>query len=362
MRKERDSNFELLRIICIFLIVMSHCILHSCANSREILEPVQLNLNHFFSIMVGTWGRLAVEIFVILSSWFLVDGYGIHSKKIVKIVAQTWFWCIVLLCIGLVLNLDVISTKVIIKELLTPIYPQYWFVTNYVIFYMIVPFLQVFVKSIDKKRLGLLCCIFSILVVAYKLTEGVSNIIYFIYLFILTAWIKDNEGWFKKYSNLLSIFCYIVLVILKILAKDADLLFDISLGDKAILLINAVQMLLTTIFAFSLVNCFARIKIKYNRIINIIASTTLGVYVIHENIIMRGESNQVSMLWDSIFGVGNAYSESKGYIGITILSVVVTCVLCSIIELVRIKIMDSCVIDKMKWLDKICNKVDKLYL
>ena len=71
--------------------------------------------------------------------------------------------------------------------------------------------------------------------------------------------------------------------------------------------------------------------------INLIGSTMLGVYLIHENILLRGEANGASLLWNRLIPIGQWFSV-RGGVSFTvrfILSVLVVFVICILIKLLH---------------------------
>ena len=90
MKKQRSSNIELLRIICMFMIVIHHFMAHGhrpCAPT--IAEKQGRNGSHFMA-HGGLWmlptginkiivnffmpfGKMAFVVFVVISCWFLTN-------------------------------------------------------------------------------------------------------------------------------------------------------------------------------------------------------------------------------------------------------------------------------------------------
>ena len=66
-RVERSSNFELLRIICMVLIVAHHFACHSDFSSTI----SSLNNAVIKTLIIG--GRLGVNVYVLISGYFLIN-------------------------------------------------------------------------------------------------------------------------------------------------------------------------------------------------------------------------------------------------------------------------------------------------
>ena len=105
--KERSSNFELLRIIAMIMIVVYHIALHciSVQLERPDLGSVYQNpifFRRLFLIQgVMPFGKIGVALFVLISGYFLVEkGNQINLQNVfVKILLQA-VYSVVLLLVG----------------------------------------------------------------------------------------------------------------------------------------------------------------------------------------------------------------------------------------------------------------------
>lgn len=70
-KRHRESNFELLRIIAMFLIVLHHAIYHGVLAVNNTKYP----LNSSISFILGMGGRIGVFLFVLISGYFLMLDY-----------------------------------------------------------------------------------------------------------------------------------------------------------------------------------------------------------------------------------------------------------------------------------------------
>lgn len=73
---------------------------------------------------------------------------------------------------------------------------------------------------------------------------------------------------------------------------------------------------------------FVTIKIQYHKLINVIASATFGVYLLHENGIIR------PLLWKTVL-VSTQYQNSLLLIPYSIVSVTLIYILFTVIDLLR---------------------------
>lgn len=141
MKRGRNSSFELLRIICILMIVALHIVMiHQNDNQ---FETNVSRLVHSFCIC-------AVNVFVLISGYF-----GIHFKieRVFKLDAQTWFYAV-----GSLLFLTFIGAHSFTAKDLRIFFPvltkQYWFITVYVVLYFLSPWLNLFFERLSKQEMG----------------------------------------------------------------------------------------------------------------------------------------------------------------------------------------------------------------
>ena len=80
MKKERESNLELLRVLCIICIISMHFVYQSgIAEYSTLFES-------FFYTSLTSLARVACSIFIIISAWF-----SIEQKFNVRRILTVWF-------------------------------------------------------------------------------------------------------------------------------------------------------------------------------------------------------------------------------------------------------------------------------
>lgn len=75
IKKERNSSLELLRIICIILIIAHH---YSYHGGYDGVTYENLSAGVIFIQIIGMFGRMACSIFALISGYFLINA----NKKI----------------------------------------------------------------------------------------------------------------------------------------------------------------------------------------------------------------------------------------------------------------------------------------
>jgi len=176
---------------------------------------------------------------------------------------------------------------------------QYWFARVYFGLYLIMPFLNLLIDKMDKKKheLCLVICVIlfslwrSCIPFATTLnSEGGNSIIWFIVLYLFGAYIKryGNE-YHKVYSHPLLFalvfitFAYVTKIVIGMLSQR------IGIGEKGTSLFTeftAFPMLFSAIFVLIWADKKKYIGIA-DTIISWFSSSAFSVYLIHENIYVK---------------------------------------------------------------------------
>ena len=88
----RKSNFELLRIIAMILIIAHHFSLHG---GFRVVQSKPL-INRIWILWLQLGGKIGVNIFVLISGYFLVSSPAFKLKKVLKLWLQLFFYSIVI--------------------------------------------------------------------------------------------------------------------------------------------------------------------------------------------------------------------------------------------------------------------------
>lgn len=323
----RQSNIELLRVISMFMVLLGHYYVLSYFDN---VDTISFNLVGMQ--FLGAWSKVAVDIFVIITGYFLVN-QTFRWKKVLKLLSCTYFWGIIVLLLGFALGLS-IKTDYIYKSLF-PLTPLNWFARSYLLLYISIPLFNKIINSVSKARLGQI--IIALTTIFYTVPTLISTFIsgggyltsYFTFgiMYMIGAYIrKYGDAKLDKisiYAGIVSI----ILILASILWNDIHMhegLYIMYLAHKG----NSVVGLLAAIGIFTI---FKNIKISYNPFINTVASTTFAVYLIHNNPIIS------DWLWNSVVQA-NVYFKTSYFIIHMIGIAGMIFLICSILEFLRLNI------------------------
>lgn len=109
------------------------------------------------------------------------------------------------------------------------------------------------------------------------------------------------------------------------------------------------------LISLTLFLAFTNLQMNYTNSINTLATATFGVYLIHENIILR------PILWINIFQ-NYQYQNSLLLIPYSIIVVLLVYAICTVIDLIRQKFFEKpfmVIVDK--YADNLINALAKIY-
>lgn len=321
--KKRQSNFELLRIICMILIVAHHLSVHS-----KLPENVT-KLNLYIHQSLEAFGKIAVNIFVLISGYFMINS-KFTFKKVFKLIFQIIFYDLMIYFGFCVFGLETFNLGVFIHQIFPTYFNQYWFMSYYIILYMISPFLNKALKQCSVEEFIILLSIllvFQLNIFETSSLVNFSNFAWFITLYTTAAFIRlhfDNNGHVA--------YAYMTFVISLAIIFIFAFCFKIKCWD--------ISNILSYLLSVSTFYIFKHINIKHSKFINLIASTTLGVYLIHDNRFIR------PYIWNIWLNIPYHATINNFWL-FCICAIMLVFITCSIFDLIRLLI------------DKICTKLIK---
>ena len=104
----RESGIELLKIIAIFAIVISHTVQTLTSKNKYVgFSDYVFDISHsttdplsFVFMLLRYLGQFGNIVFVICSAWFLVDSSKSSGKKVVNLIFEIWSVSIIILVIA----------------------------------------------------------------------------------------------------------------------------------------------------------------------------------------------------------------------------------------------------------------------
>ena len=333
----RNTSIELLRIISMIMIMFHHFAYHGNFewNFNEVTLP------HLWYDFILMGGKVGVDIFVLISGYFLIENTEklFQPKKLLKFWGQVVFYSIMTYLLSVMLRLNAFEIKQLIKVCLPITYPGWWFASTYFMLYLIHPFLNKLLHGLSKTEyqyliLMMVLCWSIIPTATTQLFES-NSLLWFVTLYGIAGYVNLYGGnqklQSKHYFSL-----YFMVLIITYTVSTTFLFLGTKKEEWSTHAIDffEIERLPILLMAITLVMGFVTLKMNYHKWINMIASATFGVYLIHDSSYIR------YYLWTNIFKI-NQYQDSTFLILYSILVVFILYVSCTMIDLIRKKLVEK---------------------
>ena len=340
IKNSRQSNFELLRIISMLMILFAHCMYYSFYFYPNIGNSINelTGFNYYAFHFLKSFGQVGVTLFVMISAYFLCTK-KFNIKSFLKLLVENILYIITFHFFSLLIQVFYLETNTFTLKNVLNFIPtvasifcvNYWFIALYLTTYLVFPFFNIIVNRLNKKQhLYLLAVLVTLLIVFSSLCEVlipnnfvVNNFSWWIVIYLTASYIKLYPEQFN--SILLSLLGIVVCIIVKFK----------FIGDTFYEARNGYYVYFLSLFIFIL---FKNLNINNNKFINKVASTTLGVYILHDNF----------LIWQDLLKLYK-YINSKFLIFICLGVVIGIFVLFAVIDIIRQLIIEK---PLFIWLDK----------
>lgn len=186
IEKLRDSNFELLRLICMFYIILHHFIVHGLKTAGYFGDDIDVS-----SLFFNSFFLIAVNCFVLISGYF---GIKFSWKSFVHLYITCVFYIL-----GFTILTFIYKDSFSIKELLISFLPfshsPYWFINSYIYLFLLSPILNKAINNFTKREFILALFILALLSFYFgffwqgSINSNGCNFMNFIFLYFIARFI-----------------------------------------------------------------------------------------------------------------------------------------------------------------------------
>ena len=270
---QRQSNIELLRILCMFFVVMFHFNLNVVLRNGETSQCM-----NYTALLVNSLVVVAVNTFVLISGYFSIK---VKMKSILSFLVQTEFYAVLAIVIYVIYSF-VCSTSIskgVIMNLI-PFHPNgLWFVPCYALLLFISPLLNWICKD-KKAHVVTLATIFWGGVILY-ISIGYQgyDIANFIMMYLIGRWIALYPNKMTKMRSIKTMGLLILSVCITFILSLWWISRGHDVSDKTIFAYSSPVVIMSSVLFFIL---FKNLTLS-KQWINMVAPSVLSVYLFHEN-------------------------------------------------------------------------------
>lgn len=296
--KERETNFELLRILAMCMIIG----LHYLGKGNVLGDFLDAQgIGGYLAWIFEAFFYCAVNVYVLVSGYFLIEKQA-DVRRAGKLWGQVFFYSlflgIIALCTGIAKaeEMDAYKASYYLLPILTE---HYWFVTDYLFLYLLLPFINPALSSMEQKKmrnriilfLGIFSFSKSLLPLSFAVDKKGYDVLWFICLYMTGAYYR-RFGIPLLAAKARGFGLYIVssaaIFVSALLLKGAY--FKTGHFKDIVTYAYSYNHIFCYLAAVGLFTAFARIRIgpgKAGKVIGLLGGASFGVYLIHEHIDLR---------------------------------------------------------------------------
>ena len=145
---ERQSNIELLRILAIMGVIVLHY--NNVSMGGGLLYVQKGSLNFYVLYFLETIFACAVDLFVIISGYFMCRSNKRSLWKPIELIVQVIIFSLILYILSSLIK----GNPITIKHLLGSLLPKNYFVILYSCVYVISPFINILFNKLTKRNIN----------------------------------------------------------------------------------------------------------------------------------------------------------------------------------------------------------------
>lgn len=269
-KPQRNSNFELLRIVSMLIIILYHFLIHTVIPNNPsaafILKPV-ITLLH-----------IGVICFVLISGYW---GIRFTTKGLINLLVQCIFYSLLIYvtaCIFTPLSFSIAG----FAKAFIPF--QWWYIQIYLCLFLLSPMVNNALKNATAKEkivhIGLLTLVSSVLGFMIPGLENGRNPINFILIYYIGNYLRHHLT-FKASAKKLTLYytIFVIAMFLSLLFLSQWPTLRDFIFTQVFFQYNAIGLLFASALVFAI---FGKINLQ-STVVNHIANSVLAVYLIHEN-------------------------------------------------------------------------------
>lgn len=351
-KTQRSSNLELLRILCMLLIIGDHL-----TGQGGIADYTTLPSSFSFCL-IGCGSRIACSVFILIGGWFLCE-QPYKTRRPLSLWLSLWFYTVPVTLLCRLAGLDV-SLGALRWAAFPASTRQLWFISDYLLLLLCVPLLNRVLRGLPRTAHRGLLAVLAVPMIFYPTLFGENGIVsdtawMFLYEYLLAAYLRrypENRlaRLLQNRAAALALGLGLPLVNTAIRAVlETRGLTDGKAFQYVAYYRTALGALPNLLAALALFYLFKNLDLSCVRWVNALSGTTLGVYILHQVPAFR------NFLWNGLLQA-QAHHGSVVY---TLFAIFAVFFGCAAVDAVRTRLVMR-PLENTKLFTALCEKGDAL--
>ena len=345
----RQSNFELLRIFAMFMIICGHYIYNS--GITDCIDLGHPTLRSTSLRMWGMWGKACINVFVLLTGYFMCQSKTSVLRHFIKLLFEVLFYGWIVGVFLMVIGAEPASLTTIAKRLFRPnlfININVGFTTAFLWMYPMIPAFNIFIRSATKRQfflsIGFLLVMFTGCGTFFN-ANVFHHVFWYMTVYFIGAAIRLYPLTWMSNNRICIPFALFMIVA----ALASHAFFDILAVICGHYVADGLYGTIDSHIIFAIGTAipvflvFKNLKIAANKWINALASTCFGVLLIHaDSDAMR------TWLWRKVLDVPSYYTlPAMQLIALSLAIPALIFIVCAIIDQLRISYIEKPFLNKL---------------
>lgn len=351
-KTQRSSNLELLRILCMLLIIGDHL-----TGQGGIADYTTLPSSFAFCL-IGCGSRIACSVFILIGGWFLCE-QPYKTRRPLSLWLSLWLYTVPITLLCRLAGLDV-SFGALRWAAFPASTRQLWFISDYLLLLLCVPLLNRVLRGLPRTAHRGLLAVLAVPMIFYPTLFGENGIVsdtawMFLYEYLLAAYLRrypENRlaRLLQNRAAALALGLGLPLVNTAIRAVlETRGLTDGKAFQYVAYYRTALGALPNLLAALALFYLFKNLDLGCVRWVNALSGTTLGVYILHQVPAFR------NFLWNGLLQA-QAHHGSVVY---TLFAIFAVFFGCAAVDAVRTRLVMR-PLENTKLFTALCEKGDAL--
>ena len=351
-KTQRSSNLELLRILCMLLIIGDHL-----TGQGGIADYTTLPSSFAFCL-IGCGSRIACSVFILIGGWFLCE-QPYKTRRPLSLWLSLWLYTVPVTLLCRLAGLDV-SLGALRWAAFPASTRQLWFISDYLLLLLCVPLLNRVLRGLPRTAHRGLLAVLAVPMIFYPTLFGENGIVsdtawMFLYEYLLAAYLRrypetrlarllQNRAAALALGLGLPLVNTAIRAVLETRGLTDGKAFQYVAYYRTVL--GALPNLLAALALFYL---FKNLDLGCVRWVNALSGTTLGVYILHQVPAFR------NFLWNGLLQA-QAHHGSVVY---TLFAIFAVLFGCAAVDAVRTRLVMR-PLENTKLFTALCEKGDAL--
>lgn len=343
MKTQRLSNFELLRIVAMLMIIGTHCI----ASSHAFEYFNSGSASYIVLTVLQALCNLGVNLFVLITGYFMIEKTQVSIRRPIGLLLDVAIYGFALYCISVLLGLQPFGLPGAVKSIAPLLAGYRWFIKAYIVLYLLIPYINLVVEKLTRKQyITLLIVLFLLLSVwptflpSPPIDDYGYGFVHLIFMYIIGSGLR-RFSWEFSIKSIWGLF------FVSFACTEALYLLDtipfLATAHGYVGAYNSVFNVLTSVALFFL---FSKITVQ-SQWVNRFAASALAVFLIH------GDYNIMDYLFNELLKVPQYYQFTLWPV-LFIICILGVYIVCAIIDMVKRKLLDkpiNWIFDRIKFVN-----------